>query len=102
MTISLLIMALLGYADGFSQRVYAPSSVLSTGNWAKIGVTKEGVYKIDANALGGLGLGSGSIASSAIRIYGNGGAMLPEGNSATRPDDLVENAILVEDGGDAP
>jgi hypothetical protein len=101
MTISLLIMGLLGCADGFSQRVYAPNSVLSTGNWAKIGVTKEGVYKIDANALGGMGFGSGAITSSAIRIYGNGGAMLPEGNSAPRPDDLVENAILVEDGGDA-
>lgn len=99
--ISLFIGGLLGCADGFSQRVYAPNSVLATGNWAKIGVTKEGVYKIDANALSGLGIGTGSIASSSIRIFGNGGAMLPEGNAAQRPDDLVENAILVEDGGDA-
>ncbi len=93
-------MGLFGCADGFSQRLYAPNSVLATGNWAKIGVTKEGVYKIDANTLSGMGLGSGAIASSAIRIYGNGGAMLPEGNAAPRTDDLAENAILIEDGAD--
>ncbi|HQR94130.1 MAG TPA: C25 family cysteine peptidase, partial [Sediminibacterium sp.] len=100
LAICLLVMGLFGYADGFSQRVYAPSSVLATGNWAKIGVTKEGVYKIDANTLTGMGISSGAIASSAIRIFGNGGAMLPEGNAAPRTDDLAENAIAIEDGAD--
>jgi len=93
-------MGLLGGADGFSQRVYAPNSVLATGNWAKIGVTKEGVYKIDANTLSGMGISSGGIASAAIRLFGNGGAMLTEGNAAPRPDDLIENAIAIEDGAD--
>lgn len=98
--ICLLFIGILGCADGFSQRVYAPSSVLATGNWAKIGVTKEGVYKIDANTLSGIGISSGAIASPAIRLFGNGGAMLPEGNAAPRPDDLIENAIAIEDGAD--
>jgi hypothetical protein len=47
-----------------------------------------------------MGLVSGNISSAAIRIFGNGGAMLPEWNAVPRPDDLQENAIEVVDGGD--
>jgi hypothetical protein len=47
-----------------------------------------------------MGLVSSSISSSAIRLFGNGGAMLPESNAVARPDDLMENAIEVVDGGD--
>lgn len=83
-----------------AQRVYAPNSVLSTGNWYKIGVKQEGVYKIDLNLLSALGIATSNISSAAIRLYGNGGAMLPENNAIPRPDDLMENAIEVVDGGD--
>ncbi len=38
--------------------------------------------------------------SASIRLFGNGGCMLPEANRDPRPDDLVENAIAVQDGGD--
>ena len=31
-----------------------------------------------------------------IKIYGNGGAMLPQANAAPRPKELLENAIYVE------
>lgn len=96
----LLLLSFLSALQGSTQRVYADHSVLATGNWAKLGVTQEGIYKIDAQTLAAMGLVSGSINSSAIRIYGNGGAMLPESNSIPRPDDLVENAIEVIDGGD--
>jgi hypothetical protein len=58
------------------------------------------MYKIDANTLAGMGLVSGQINSSSIRLYGNSGAMLPESNAIARPDDLIENAIEVQDGGD--
>ncbi len=40
------------------------------------------------------------VPSASIRLFGNGGEMLPEQNSAPRTDDLKENSILVEDGGD--
>ena len=43
---------------------------------------------------------TGPVTSSSIRLFGNGGKMLPENNAISRPDDLLENAILVEDGGD--
>jgi hypothetical protein len=84
----------------FSQRQYADSSVLASGVWAKIGITKEGMYQIDLNFLRELGLNTSSIQSAKIQLRGNGGAMLPENNAAKRIDDLAEIAIEVQDGKD--
>ncbi|RMG23553.1 MAG: hypothetical protein D6730_14315, partial [Bacteroidetes bacterium] len=81
-----------GYAQ---QRQYASESVLSTGNWYKIGLTETGIYKIDQAFLSQLGINTGSIDPRNIRLYGNGGGMLPQANAAFRHDDLVENAIEV-------
>lgn len=83
-----------------AQRVYAPNSVLATGNWFKISTGKPGVYKIDIPFLNNLGVSTANLSSAAIRIFGNGGSMIPEANAITRPDDLRENAIQVVDGGD--
>lgn len=82
-----------------AQRTYRPASVLASGNWFRISVSGEGVYKIDVPFLNSLGF-TGSIASSQIRIFGNGGAMLAEAGSSQPIDDLEENSIWVEDGGD--
>lgn len=84
----------------FSQtRIYAHSSVLSTGNWYKIGTAEQGFYKIDGAMLSKLGI-TLPIPSNQLRLYGNGGKMLPEANASARVDDLLENAISVDDGGD--
>ncbi len=83
-----------------AQRVYAPHSVLATGNWYTIGMKQEAVYKIDVPLLTALGVNTTNLSSSAIRVYGNGGGMLSENNADPRPDDLVENPIMMEDGGD--
>ena len=83
-----------------AQRVYTANSVLATGNWIKIGVKQAGVYKIDATSLASMNLAAGSIGSASIKLFSNGGAMLPEPNAQFRNDDLVENAIEVVDGGD--
>jgi hypothetical protein len=76
------------------------SSVLANGTWQKLGVANRGIYKIDydyvKNTLGQ----SGSINSSTIRLFGNGGTMIQESNAVKHPDDLTENAIEVMDGGD--
>lgn len=88
------------FPQGDAQRVYAPNSVLATGNWYKIGVKQEGMYKVDVAMLSALGLGTATIASSAIRLFGNGGGMLDENNARPRTDDLFENPIEVMDGGD--
>jgi hypothetical protein len=78
-----------------SSQNYAQNSVLSTGNWYKFGVTENSVYKLDYNFLNSLGLNPANIDPRNIRIYGNGGGMLPEENAAFRHDDLQENAIIV-------
>lgn len=98
----ILVFSLLILHSFFSvaQRNYAQNSVLATGNWYKIGVTKPGIYKIDIPFLSSLGINTANISSSTIRMFGNGGFMLPENNASQRPDDLVENAIEVVDGGD--
>lgn len=82
------------------QRTYAPRSVLADGAWYKIAVKEAGIYKIDVSQLNAMGISTTSLASGSIRLFGNGGAMIPEDNAAPRPDDLRQNAVFVEDGGD--
>jgi len=70
------------------------NSVLSTGDWYRFYVEKSGVYKISKSFLQSLGLNvSGD--PRKLKIYGNGGRMLPLANSAFYPSDLEENAIQV-------
>jgi hypothetical protein len=83
-----------------AQRTYKNSSVLSSGNWFKISVKSGGVFKVDLTVLQSLGISTSNISSGSIRLYGNGGTMLPESNATFRYDDLVENAIWMADGGD--
>jgi Peptidase family C25 len=83
-----------------AQHSYKSSSVLASGNWYKIAVKDAGVYKIDIAFLSSLGINTSGISSASIRLFGNGGGMLPEANASPRPDDLEENAIMVVDGGD--
>lgn len=83
-----------------AQRIYQANSVLGGGNWYKIAIKDPGVYKIDLGFLNRLGINTSNLASNSIRLYGNGGEMLPEANATPRIDDLQENAIMVVDGGD--
>ena len=89
-------------AAGITRTInYSDKSVLSSGNWYKIAVQNTGIHKITYQDLSDMGIDPGSINPANIRIYGNGGGMLPEINDAFRHDDLQENAILVageEDG----
>lgn len=82
-------------------RVYASNSVLASGQFYKIAVTQQGMYKVDYNFIKNtLGIDPSTINPANIRLYGNGGEMLDESNKIFRQDDLVENAIQVVDGGD--
>ncbi len=76
-------------------QMYAANSVLRSGDWFKVGVAQDGVYKLSYNFLNNLGLDINNIDPRNIRIYGNGGGMLPALNSAPRNDDLIENPIQV-------
>ena len=95
----LLILTFLTPLPGQGQRQYASNSVLSTGAWYRMSISSRGIHKVDASMLSRVGL-TLPIPSSQIRLFGNGGQMLPEQNAAPRADDLRENAIWVDDGGD--
>ncbi len=74
---------------------FVNQSVLSTGAWYKFSVSETGVHKITYNDLVKAGINPANINPSHIRLYGNGGGMLPEPNAEPRHDDLIENAIIV-------
>jgi len=74
---------------------YKSNSVLASGNWYKIAVQQTGVYKITYNDLSTMGLNPSSLDPRNIRVYGNGGGMLPEPCDEPRYDDLMENAIFI-------
>lgn len=75
--------------------VQAQSSVLSTGTWYKIATTQTGVHKINAAFLKKAGIDISKVNPQNIRLFSNGGALLPQANNQARPDDLIENAIEV-------
>ncbi|RYY38480.1 MAG: type IX secretion system sortase PorU [Chitinophagaceae bacterium] len=98
-TALLLLFTLLSVTGLRAQRTWKPHSVLVSGSWYRIAVSANGVHKLDAAFLAGLGLGS-NIPSSAIRVYGATAGMVPESNVDPRVDDLEEVALAVVDGGD--
>jgi hypothetical protein len=80
---------------------YTDESVLNTGTWYKIGITKSGIYKLSYTDLTEAGIDPSGINPKLIRLYGQYSGMLPEANDKPRPDDLTENAIEIigeEDG----
>ncbi|HTN20936.1 MAG TPA: type IX secretion system sortase PorU [Pelobium sp.] len=85
----------LASATAMPAKVYQDNSVLASGNWYKIAVKDEGVYKVDYSYLKKLDIDVDQINPRNIRLYGNGGFMLPQQDNAPRIDDLKENAIEV-------
>ena len=80
---------------------FGQNSVLSEGKWIKIGVLESGIYKIDKTFLNNIGVATENLDPRTLRVYGNNISMLPQENNATRPVDLIENAIWgigIEDG----
>jgi len=73
------------------------NSVLSSGDWYKIGLANSGIYKLSYDDFQDLGVQLADLRISSIKIYGNGGGMLPHLNSDFRHDDLQENAVFVYD-----
>ena len=71
------------------------NSVLNTGNWYRFYIEKSGVYRISKDFLNQIGFNTDGVDPRKIKIYGNGGRMLPLSNSVSYPNDLEENAIQV-------
>ncbi|HYG15975.1 MAG TPA: type IX secretion system sortase PorU [Bacteroidia bacterium] len=73
------------------------NSVLAAGDWIKIPISKTGMYKMDIKYLNKAGLNAEGKDISSLRLYGLGGAMLPQASDAPKTDDLIENAIDIRD-----
>tara|TARA_Y100001972_G_C7666923_1_gene337493 strand:- start:1171 stop:4533 length:3363 start_codon:yes stop_codon:yes gene_type:complete len=69
-------------------------SILSDGSFYKLGVTKSGLYKIDAAFLSSLGLDGNAVDPKKISIYGHNGGMLPQSNAEFAYTDPPENALI--------
>jgi len=77
------------------------NSVLSSGEWYKFYVDTTGVYKLSRGFLQQLGVNVNNVDPRNIKLYGNGGNMIPYSNSVSYPFDIQENAIKIvgeEDG----
>lgn len=75
---------------------YTSSSVLSAGQWLKIAITEDGVYRIDYSTLKQKGLSD----PANPRIFCNNAGQLSYYNNGPVPDDLKEMAIYLSSGSD--
>ncbi|MDR1154646.1 MAG: type IX secretion system sortase PorU [Bacteroidales bacterium] len=71
-------------------------SVMASGDWYKITVDRDGIYRITCSELISLGITD----PANVRIYGSGGAMLSEKANEHSGDDLQEIPIWMYTGND--
>ena len=65
-----------------SKSLFAQTSILSNGDWYKIGVVESGIFKIDKNFLEKNNISSNNIDPNKIQVYGSGyNGALPQLNS---------------------
>lgn len=69
------------------------NSVLASGEWYKFYIDTTGVHRLSKNFLSQLGVNVNSVNPRNIKIYGNGGDMLPYLNASPSLIDPTENAI---------
>jgi flagellar hook assembly protein FlgD len=74
-------------------RTEITNSVLSSGEWYKFYIEESGVFQLTKGFLSSLGVNTNSVDPRTVKIYGNGGRMLPLLNSENYPFDVVENAV---------
>jgi hypothetical protein len=91
----LLLIPEIIYAQA-SKDNYSSSSVLSSGQWFKIAILQDGIYRIDYSRLKQLGL----LNPSNPLIFGNNFGQLSYYNNDPEPDDLKELSILTVTGSD--
>lgn len=92
--ILVLVLFTSWYSTSFSQ------SVLAEGQWYKIGIEKDGVYKLSYQDFTDMGFDVSTINPDFIQIFSNLEGVLPEPNEIAVSDSLTENAIWIEDGDD--
>jgi hypothetical protein len=98
-SILLFYIILCPFRDIFAQKGnngYSASSFLASGQWFRMAVTGDGIYRIDYSKLKQMGLTN----LSNPRIFGNNFGQLSYYNDDPKPDDLKEISILLVKGED--
>ncbi|AEA44535.1 type IX secretion system sortase PorU [Fluviicola taffensis] len=80
-------------STNYLEKSYVANSVLNSGQWFKISVPSDGVYKLDKDFFKKMGLDVDSLDPTSINLYGNAEGRLSELNSDPYKDDLMKNAI---------
>ncbi|MBP5474070.1 MAG: hypothetical protein J6X92_04855, partial [Bacteroidales bacterium] len=91
-----MFFLLLSAKYSLAQEHYSSTSRLSNGQWYKIAIVEEGIYKIDYSDLVYLGLDD----PSRPQIFGNNNGQLSYINDNSAKDDLSEIPIYIEKGAD--
>lgn len=94
-----VVLLLILFSLIFNPTIKGQNSPLSSGQWAKLAVGKQGIFQLTGNQLRQMGLLI-PCTSSQIQLYSFNLANLQETQAANRVVGLVENAIQVNDGGD--
>ncbi len=77
----------------FKKAKSVSNSVLDTGLWYRFYVDTTGVFRLSKNFLNQLGVDVDNVDPRTIKLYGNGGRMIPYSNAEPYPFDVTENAI---------
>ena len=72
------------------------ASVLAVGDWYKMTVTEEGIYRLSRADLASYGINVSSLNPLEVKVFGNGGQEIPESPLAARPVDLEEVATHIQ------
>lgn len=84
-------------AGGFQRmRDWPSTSPLANGEFIRISLPTDGVYRIGRDWIQAAGFDPDTLDPRRMRLFGNGGSMLPTDNAEERPLGLLPAAILFE------
>ena len=89
--------ATLGASPAQSSRVvrdWPTSSARSSGTWVAFATTEEGVHCMGYDQLLEVGLQPEDLTPSSLRLFGQGGGILPFENDADRPLDMPQQRVV--------
>ena len=90
------LIALMGLFCISNSAFAQTDSKLSTGKWVKIGITQNGIYKIDANWLDKNKIDRASLNPKQVSLHSTAPGILPQDLKIPRPQDLEEIPIYFE------
>jgi hypothetical protein len=96
MNFKCFLIATIGLFSFYNASIAQKDSKLSTGKWVKIGLTQNGIYKIDAVWLDKNKIDRSTINPKQVSLYSTNSGILPQDLTTTRPQDLEEVPIYFE------